>query len=61
MIYSACLVEILGGFWPPEAEATAKRPDSGQLLTAALRTEAARHMKPKAGRSRLPLEAAVSR
>jgi hypothetical protein len=36
------LVEILGGFWPPQAEAAAKRPDSGQLLTAAFRTEAAR-------------------
>jgi hypothetical protein len=23
--YSPCLVELLGGFWPPEAEATAKR------------------------------------
>jgi hypothetical protein len=40
--FCPCLVEILGGFWPPEAEAAAKRPDSGQLLTAALRTEAAR-------------------
>jgi hypothetical protein len=37
-----CLVGILGGFWPPEAKAAAKRLASGQLLAVALLTEAAR-------------------
>jgi hypothetical protein len=41
-VHSVCLVGILGGFWPPEAEAAAKRLASGQLLAVALLTEAAR-------------------
>jgi hypothetical protein len=36
LLLSGCLVQLLGGFWPPEAEAQTKRQLLARLLGEAL-------------------------